>query len=151
MEIHEIENLVEKYEEVIFNEMDFIYDKFPNFDDEFYSLHEDFVSHRCNFDFEENGDSDFSDEFKNYINLGKRLVEITKEIEMFDPNGVLYELKEIAKIKYINFDEEYDFENYSEEAEEDGIIDSMFPNQGDRIDDDSYDDGFDLDKHFGLD
>ena len=61
MDIHEIENLVEKYEEVIFNEMGFIYDKFPNFDDEFYSLHEDFVSHRYNFDFEENGDSDFSD------------------------------------------------------------------------------------------
>ena len=151
MDIQEIENLVEKYEEVIFNEMGFIYDKFPNFDDDFFELRENYLALSYNFENEEQEDTPFSDEFNAYINIAKRIIDITNEIEFYDPNGYLNEILRISKIEYFNIDD-FDPESYVEEEDfDDEILDNMFPNRSDRSDEDSFDDGFDVEKHFGLD
>ena len=149
MDLQEIEKLIDNFDEIIFENNSDIYDEYSDFDDLLFEINQRIIIHRDFFYHEENGDKEFSNEFKAYIALAGRLVAIIDELQVFDPEDNYKELRQISRMEY--YDLEDLEENYLDEYDEEDMVNNMFPNRNNRADEDSFDDGFDLDKHFGLD
>lgn len=149
MDLQEIEKLIDKFDEIIFENNSDIYDEYSDFDDLLFEINQRIIIHRDFFYNEEHGDKEFSDEFKAYIALAGRLVRIIDELQIFEPEDDFKELRQISRMEYYNLEDLE--ENYLGEYDEEDMVNNMFPNRNDRSDEDSFDDGFDLDKHFGLD
>ena len=107
MDLQEIEKLIDKFDEIIFENNSDIYDEYSDFDDLLFEINQRIIIHRDFFYNEELGDK-------------------------------YYDLEDLE-------------ENYLDEYDEEDMVNNMFPNRNDRAEEDSFDDGFDLDKHFGLD
>ena len=69
MDLQEIEKLIDNFDEIIFENNSDIYDEYSDFNDLLFEINQRIIIHRDFFYHEENGDKEFSNEFKAYIAL----------------------------------------------------------------------------------
>lgn len=96
----EIELKLVKYEDIIFDQLEDIYDQIPEFQQEFYELVYEYYDLFNEYDFEDYDIQKFrSKEYKEFIKLGKRLISILEEVDIYDPNGDYKDLYQIIGLK----------------------------------------------------